>query len=158
MKTKIQRKPPAGPEGTVWFGGPVDRFKVTLRIFGDQLDLDQISAQLGCPPTVAERKWARLSRSGDARYPPKGRWLLTIESKDCGEDRDVEDVVKMLLERLPSDREFWAALTSTYRVDIFCGIFMNASNRGFGISPATSKLLADRNLEIGFDLYFDPPA
>jgi hypothetical protein len=43
------------------------------------------------------------------------------------------------------------------KVDIFCGPFLESSNRGFGISPEVSKLLSDRYLDIGFDLYFDPP-
>jgi hypothetical protein len=30
----------------VWFGGPVDRFSITLRINGDDLDPDEISALL----------------------------------------------------------------------------------------------------------------
>ncbi len=62
----------------------------------------------------------------------------------------------MLLARLPSDRDFWASMTSTYSVDVFCGVFLVAANRGFTISAEVSKLLAERNLEIGFDIYFDP--
>lgn len=151
MKTKLLRQPPDGaPEGTVWFGGPVDRFRITLRILGDQLDPDQVSDVLGMPPTSSARK-------GDP-FPRKGRWLLEIESKDCGQDVDVEDGIELLFSRLPSDPDFWASLTTAYNVDIFCGLFLTSANRGFGISAEVSKLLADRHLEIGFDLYFDPDA
>lgn len=155
---KISRRPPDGaPEGTQWFGGPVDRFRITLRIYGEELDPDQISVLLGCAPTEAARKGLPVSSREGSRIANRGRWSLTIESKDCDERDNVEDGVKMLLARLPSDADLWASLTSTFRVDVFCGIFMAAANRGFGISAEVSKLLTDRHLNIGFDLYFDVP-
>jgi len=64
----------------------------------------------------------------------------------------------MLLARLPSDSGIWVSLTSNYAVDIFCGLFLASSNRGFGISAEVSRLLSNRNLEIGFDVYFDLPS
>ncbi|MBL0159310.1 MAG: DUF4279 domain-containing protein [Bryobacterales bacterium] len=148
MSTKrpIPREPPAdGPEGTVWYGGPVDQWKVTLRVFGDDLDPDHISTLLGCQPSSARKK-------GDP-YPRTGRWLLSIDSKDCGENADVEDGIKMLLERLPPNGSTWSSLTSQYRVDVSCGLFLASSNRGFGLSSELSGLLSERNLDVGFDLY-----
>jgi ribosomal protein L19 len=76
---------------------------------------------------------------------------------ECGGDCDVDDGIKMLLARLPSDSGTWSSLTSNYAVDVFRGIFLATSNRGFGVSVEVSRWLSDRNLEIGFDLYFDPP-
>jgi hypothetical protein len=80
-----------------------------------------------------------------------------IDSKDCGENNDVDDGVRMLLARLPSDPDVWASLANTYSVDVFCGLFITAPNRGFGITTEVSRLLSDRRLQIGFDLYLDPP-
>ena len=159
MKKSMARKPSSGaPEGTVWFGGCVDRFRITLRIHGEELDPDQVSALLGCAPTVAERKGVPIcSPAGDTRIPKRGRWSLTIDSNDCGESDDVEDAIRMLLARLPSDPDLWASLTGKYAVDIFCGLFLASSNRGFSVSPEVSKLLSDRHIEIGFDVYFDQP-
>ncbi len=141
----------------MWSGGPVDRFKVTLRIFGDELDPDHISSLLDTMPTVAERRDHPSPYGGRPRIAKRGRWSLTLASKDCGELCDVEDCIRVLLARLPSDPAIWAALTRSYKVDLFCGVFIAASNRGFGISAETSKMLSDRNLDVGFDLYFDPP-
>jgi hypothetical protein len=150
MNKIISREPPVGaPEGTVWFGGPVDRWQVALRVYGEELDPDQISALLGCQPSSAQRK-------GNP-FPKKGRWLLKIDSGECAGDGDVDDGIRMLLARLPSDSGIWSSLTSNYAVDVFCGIFLATSNRGFGVSVEVSRLLSDRNLEIGFDMYFDPP-
>ena len=158
MDRPILREPPSGaPEGTVWFGGPVDRFRVTLRICSEELDPDHISVLLGCAPTRAERKGTPISVGERTRIPGSGRWSLSVHSEECGEGDDVEDGVRILLERLPSDGSLWASLTTAYSVDVFCGLFLASENRGFGMSAELCKLLADRNLEIGFDLCFDPP-
>ncbi len=79
--------------------------------------------------------------------------MLVVDSKDCVEDEDVEDAIKTLLAGIPSDHDLWDSLTSTYRVDLFCGLFLDSDNRRFSISPEVSKMLADRNIEIGFDIY-----
>ena len=151
MKKTISREPPSdAPEGTVWFGGPVDRWKIALRVYGEELDPDRISAVLGCQPSSAQRK-------GNP-FPRMGRWLLEIDCKECTGNNDVDDGIRMLLARLPSDSGIWVSLTSNYAVDIFCGLFLASSNRGFGISAEVSRLLSNRNLEIGFDVYFDLPS
>jgi len=156
MKHAISREPPPGaPEGTVWFGGPVDRFKITLRISGEDLDPDRITALLDCRPSRTERKGVPISVDSGARIPKRGQWLLTIDSKDCDNTDDVEDGIRMLLSQVPSDADLWSSLTSTYIIDVFCGLFLASSNRGFCLSAEVSKLLSDRHLEIGFDLYFD---
>lgn len=148
MKKPLSRRPPSGaPEGTVWLGGPVDRWKVALRVYGEELDPDHISALLHCEPSSAARK-------GNP-FPKRGRWILRIDSKDCEESDDVEDGIRMLLARPPSDSGFWLSLTRIYAVDVFCGLFLASSNRGFGISAEVSRLLSDRNLEVGFDVYFE---
>ncbi len=59
----------------------------------------------------------------------------------------------MLLDRLPSASEPWSSLSRDYRVDIFWGIFMDRENQGFGIPAEISRMLADRRLETGFDVY-----
>ena len=60
----------------------------------------------------------------------------------------------MLFARLPSDGELWTSLTSTYKVDVNCGLFLT-DDRGFCLSPEVSKLFSDRHLEVGFNVYFD---
>jgi hypothetical protein len=150
MKKAASRTPPtSAPEGTAWFGGPIDRWKVALRVHGEELDPDSISALLGCEPSST-------AQTGTP-FPKKGRWILEINSKDCDESDEVDDGVRMLLARLPSDPDVWASLASICSVDVFCGLFITSPNRGFGISTEVSRLLSDRGLQIGFDLYFDPP-
>ena len=54
-------KPPeeivaSAPEGTVWFGGPVDRSTMSLRIFGESVDPLEITKLLGHEPTKGRKK------------------------------------------------------------------------------------------------------
>ena len=131
--------------------GPVDRFKITLRVYHEDLVPDEVTALLQCQPTMSVVKGAH------GRFPLKGRWLFEIRSKDLG-DVDLEEGLKILFEKLPTDLKVWEGLTAKYKVDIFCGLFLVAENRGFSLSAEISKMLVDRGLEIGFDIYFDPPA
>jgi hypothetical protein len=109
MKKTIARTPPKGaPEGTLWYGGPVDRFSIALRIYGEGLEPDHVSQLLRCAPAMTERKDEPISRpDGSTRIPKRGRWSLRINSSDCSETADVEDAVKMLFARLPSDPVVW---------------------------------------------------
>jgi Domain of unknown function (DUF4279) len=68
---------------------------------------------------------------------------------------DVEEVILDLLGRLPTDPGVWHLLSQKYRMDLFCGLFLEASNRGFSLSAGTCRALADRGLEIGFDILRD---
>ncbi len=100
--------PIGAPEGTVWFGGPIDRCKVTLRVIGDDLIPEEVTQLLGCSPTQCETKgMSVLGRDGRVRRVAK--WGT---SEDAGAS-DVEEVVLDLLRRLPSNRVVWQTLGGT---------------------------------------------
>jgi Domain of unknown function (DUF4279) len=134
-------------------GGPVERVKVSLRIFGEDLDPDEISVLLNCEPTRKARKGDVVAEvEGHQRVSPFGSWLLgSTESESV----DLEEQVLKLLPRVSPDRGVWQRLTQDYKVDLFCGVFLNEGswNRGFSLTPKVLKELADRNLMIGFDIY-----
>ncbi|HSE25410.1 MAG TPA: DUF4279 domain-containing protein, partial [Pyrinomonadaceae bacterium] len=71
------------------------------------------------------------------------------------EDLALEEQVLKILSRVTEKREVWQRLTQQYKVDLFCGVFLNEGswNRGFSLSPTILKELAARNLKIGFDIY-----
>jgi len=160
MAPRLSRTPPKGaPEGTVWFGGPVDRFRVSLTVHGDHLDPDEMTRLLGCQPNSAARRGEAVETpEGIRRTPHTGRWILSLNQSGCGPGDDVDDAIEILLAKLPAEPEFWRTLTSSYRVRVSCGLFLEAANRGVEIPPVVSRMLADRNLSIGFDIYCDPPS
>src|SRR4051794_22619235 len=154
-RRKLTQFPTGAPEGTVWFGGPVDRFKMTLRIASEVLEPDQITAMFGRSATKSRRKGDPVNDSpGAAMQAKKARWSLSVDSDACG-NGDVEDGIKMLLDGLPADLGVWDRLNEVCDMDLFCGLFFEAENRGFGLSVVVCRMLAERHVAVGFDVYFD---
>ncbi len=111
---------------------------------------------MGCDPARAETKGkAYLTRSGFNRIPRTGRWSVGLKSEECP-DTDVEGGIETLLGRVTGDLAIWDELSRSCNMDVFCGLFCLAGNRGFELSVEMSKMLADRHLTVGFDVYFQP--
>ncbi|HTE39575.1 MAG TPA: DUF4279 domain-containing protein [Steroidobacteraceae bacterium] len=122
----------SGPEETQWYGGAVDRSKMSLRIECEPSELDAVSELLGC---VSDNP---------------NRWIIAAPES---EGAKLDDQVASILGRLATDLEIWRQVSSKYRVDIFCGLFLERPNRGVSISPDTMTQLGARGIEFGFDIY-----
>jgi len=128
-------------------GGLVDECRLTLGIHGEDLDPDEISRLLGCAPTTSHRR-------GDERRSgppwPKGDWLLAVEAKSpTGPD----DLVHLLMARLPEDPDIWANLRKRFRLQLSFGIFSNHWNRGFELSADAVHRINSLGAGVGFDIY-----
>ena len=133
-------RPITVPAGTIWYGGPMDRCAASLRIRAmENADPAAITRLLGYEPR----------RIGAGKHLC---WDLQLSSEES-EIYDVEELVLEILKRLPADAELWAQLRRLSAVDVFCGLFMEAGTRGFGLKAATCEALAVRGLAIGFDVY-----
>lgn len=144
------RYPPKdAPGGTVWFGGPVDQAKITLRIFGAQLDPDEITRLLGCAASESARTGETTRHGGVSSTVREGFWRLSNGKSDVG----VDDQIAILLAKLTNDLTVWRGLAARFEIDLFCGLFLNASNRGFDLRPELMRQLVDRGITIGFDIY-----
>lgn len=128
----------SAPEGTVWFGGPIDKSTVSLRISGKNLNPDRISKLLNCMPSKVTK--------------PNNTVVWLLESSSA-EDMDIEDQIWEMLKKFPTKKKIWDSITSQYEVDLFCGLFLEAENRGFGLSVKLMKKLSFLGIEIGFDIY-----
>lgn len=138
------------PESLIRVGGPVDRVRVSLRLSGDDLDPAEVTEKLGCRPTEARRRGEILPDARYHRVARTGSWRLEGTDEPSIQ---VEKQVTNLLERLTGDPAVWRDLSGRFSVDVFCGVFLEAFNRGFVLSPTLLRQLADRGLEIGFDIY-----
>jgi hypothetical protein len=137
----------------VWLGEPIEKYKITLRVFGgDGFDPEYLTKVLGCRPSIAETKGQRVVTPSGTRIAQENRWSMTVESDRKDE---IEQGITALLNRLPTNLELWRDLTQRYYIDLYCGLFLKSAKRGFGLSPQLSRMLADRNIGISFDLYFD---
>lgn len=142
--------PPNGPVGTIWFGGPVDSASVSLRIVGHDVEPTQISTLLGCESTEAARTGDVLTRpDGRTRSVSKGFWCLRSDRQAT----DLADQIESLLAKLTSDLTVWRSLTDRFDVDLFCGLFLETTNRGIELPAHLLSALGERHLRIGFDIY-----
>lgn len=132
-------------------GGRVDEASICLRIFGDDLDPDELTTRLGVQPTSFCRKGDLFQGKRYERIEKTGRWLL--DRPHSSDDIDV--IVKKLLLDLPDSISLWESLHKRFAIDLFLGVWMRDWNRGFSLLPDTLAMLGDRKLQIGFDIYCD---
>ena len=133
--------------------GPVSTTKASLRIFGDDLDPDEITRALGMPPTKARRKGEpfRNEGTGAEGIARRNGWWLDAEDRTPG---DLDGQVRELLGVLTEDLSVWADISSRcQRLDMFCGLFLGEGNQGETLSPDTLQALGARNIELGLDIY-----
>ncbi|MFQ6548343.1 DUF4279 domain-containing protein [Aestuariibius sp. 2305UL40-4] len=126
--------------------------RASLRFFGDDLDPDQLTGLLGCPPTKSERKGEEIVAkvTGQRRIARSGGWRLQAERREPG---DFDAQISEILDQLTEDMDVWRDITARYRADIFCGLFMKEGNEGISLSNETLERLAVRGLKIDFDIY-----
>lgn len=133
----------------------VSRTRASLRIFGDDLDPDEISALLGAPPTLSGKKGeVRVDQRGVEQIATTGRWLLRVASRQPG---DLDGQLVELLSPLTPDTAVWRSLVARFKADIFCGLFLKEMNQGFELRPETLEMIGSRGLPLGFDIYSAPP-
>lgn len=127
------------------------RAVASLRITGDDLVPDEITAHLGCDPT---RSYARGDTLNWKDTPPRvarfGFWSLEADETTPA-DLDVQ--VAGLLSRLTADEATWERLRAEYDMDLFCGWFMRRLNEGASIEPETLAALGTRGIRLDIDLY-----
>ena len=132
-------------------GGPIDSCSAGVRLFGDDLDPDTVTALLGATPTTSCRKGDVTRLKMTTRIERQGKWLLSIDHQAS---RSLESVINELLDRVTGDLRVWADLTRRFEVDLFCGLQIKQWNRGLSFSPEMLKRVAERGLELGLDIYY----
>lgn len=127
-------------------GGEVDKSCVSLRFFGENLLPKEITELLNCSPTDFYVKGQITSNE----VSKKGAWLLKTEKSEKSLEKQIDE----LFGRLTKDLDIWKLLTTKYKADLFCGLWLYSQNRGTAFSPDLLKQISDRNLKIDFDIYF----
>jgi hypothetical protein len=129
--------------------GALARSAATLRIGGDDLNPVEMTQLLGTAPTLARVKGELMKPVGKA-IARTGLWHLRAgDTKPANIDEQVAEI----LAKLPSDLGVWRSLIARYRVNLFCGWFMDQSDEGLELSPRTLSTLGDRGIELQVCLY-----
>lgn len=128
----------------------IARVRVSLRVFGDSLEPEEVSALLGRDPTRCHRKGDPMGGKGGSAVEPTGTWIL---DSVLSEKAEIEEHVETLLSSVSNDSDEWDQLTSRFSASILCSAFLDQYNEGFEVSPRLARSLADRGLVIAFDIY-----
>lgn len=130
--------------------------RLSLRISGDSLVPDEISELLAGQPTFSHAKGETIGGSGNGpvRVARSGVWLLSVEDRS---PENLDGQLRELFDQLTDDLNAWQTISDNYSADLFVGMFMQGSNEGLNITASVVKMMADRMLEIGFDVYGGGP-
>ncbi|WNC67370.1 DUF4279 domain-containing protein [Thalassotalea nanhaiensis] len=131
----------------------ISKTKLSLRVIGDELIPDEVSNLLGCEPTIERRKGEPFSWNKQLeqhRLAKSGMWRLEAKDKIPG---NINEQISELLIQTSSDMDVWRSLSEKYTIDLFCGFFMESCMEGISLSSQSIKDLADRFIEIEFDIY-----
>ncbi|MES2885956.1 MAG: DUF4279 domain-containing protein [Pseudomonadota bacterium] len=78
------------------------------------------------------------------------------------EPENLDAQVLELITKLSADMAQWKAISSKFRVDLFCGWFMETSSEGTSLSHDTLRSLGERGIELSLCIYSadtpEPPA
>lgn len=121
-----------------------------LRLWGDDLDSDAVTALLGCAPSRARRRGDVRSGTGQNHVAKTGSWQIKASDRAGG---DLDGQVAELLAKVTGDLSVWRALNDRYRCDLFCGLFVGSGNDMVYLLAATSRMVGERGLELVFDIY-----
>ncbi len=135
---------------------------VTLRIFGDSLNPNEITELLRCSPSMSHCKGELIKNRDGAphwnahigRHSTRntGMWSLKAPNS-C--PADIEGQMRNLLAQLPDDLEVWERISSfpDLKVEFFCGFFMCRTNEGIELSIQMLSEMAKRGIKLGLDIY-----
>ena len=128
----------------------IARVRVSLRVFGDSLEPEEVSALLGRDPTRCHRKGDPTGGENGSAVEGTGAWIL---DSGLSEKAEIEDHVEWLLSNVSNDSDEWEQLTSRFSASVLCSAFLDQYNEGFELSPRLARSLADRGLVVAFDIY-----
>jgi hypothetical protein len=125
---------------------------VALRISGDHLVPEILTELLGCEPTDSFIKGQiiRGQKTGQEITKKTGIWIL--EAKDS-EPGDIDKQVAELLGKLTNDLNIWESLSEQFKIDLFCGLFMEETSEGLSVSAETILALGQRRIMLELIIY-----
>ncbi len=132
--------------------GTLKYSQATLRIFGDDLIPEDVSNLLGAKATKSKKKGDEEvgKTSGKVRMAKTGSWHFHAEKS---EPENLNAQIAEILSRLTSDLAIWEKLCKSYKVDIFCGLFMGNWNDGLSLTPEIMLALGQRRIALSLDIY-----
>src|SRR5579872_1078059 len=115
MKSPFPKLPTDAPAGTVWFGGPIAWFSISVIIRADDLVPEDVTRLLLVEPTHSQTKGLPLSTRPGARVAKFGSWELSLKSTETDE-WDVTEAARLLIGRFPKESSAWKLLPAGAKI------------------------------------------
>jgi len=132
----------------------IPRYRVSLRLQGDELDPHAVSELLDLEAeTIGVKGAPRLGKNGRTYAPFKTNFW--VSSREFGPALDFDDQVQALFATLGDRVRVLKDLCAREGIEgeLFCGFFSAGRCTGDVISPKTIQLIADAELALNLHLY-----
>ena len=130
------------PDEPIYFA-----YSATLRIHGDGLPFEEISAQLGVQPTYVHRK-------GERRGPLSPPWRDDAWhfQPSLDESAELAKHIDALWEVLRPHAPYLLSLKQRYKLDVFCGYRSNCDHAGFDVPHASLEMFTALEVPFGVSI------
>lgn len=152
MKRPFPQPPKDAPAGTIWFGGPISWFSISLTVRADDLLPEDVTRLLLVEPTRSQVKGLPVSARTDAPVAKFGSWTVSLTSAETDE-WDVTEAVRLLIRRSSQEPAAWKQLPVGAKVCLSFGLHLETANQGFSLPPDILQFAADRTIDLDFDIY-----
>ena len=134
-------------------GGEPDKTGVIISVYSEQLVKERVTQLLEVSPTAAWNPNEKRAYGfhGQTRIDDWGKWFLSTETNDEPLDEKIEKLFAACTQNLDS----WLLLSQEYQTWFTVVGHINNFNREVRLSRKSLKLIAERNLDFTFDIYFD---
>lgn len=125
--------------------GPISRSKACLRVTGHGFTEDEINSILETSSTEFKVRNIPVTMGGSG---VSSHWSL-----DAPVEMDLEKQIAWIFNQTTKDLKKWKNLTESFKVDLFCGAFMEHANEGIQFSSEIMRKAGERNVDIGIDIH-----
>ena len=122
-------------------------YSASLRISGENLDLERITQRLGLQPTHQHRK-------GDRPGPRSPEYEANMWGymAPVSETEHLETHLKVLWEAIRPQKEYLKRLKEYFDVDIFCGFRTNCQVTGIEVNYKCLEMFIELEVPFGFSI------
>lgn len=139
MSNSTTKEPEAAQEEPVYFC-----FSASLRIFGDGLDIDEVTRRVGLTSTHSHRK----GQLHGARSVPWSHDMWSYEPA-VDKERPLHEHITALWDAVRPHIPYLRDLKQRLHVDVFCGYRSNSGTAGFEIDHRCLGLFAELEIPLG---------
>ncbi len=123
-------------------------YSASLRIFGDELPLDEITRELGVQPTRTRRKGDRAKPTSKTSYRDDAWFLSSSLPETEALHRHIDEIWAAIKPRARYLKE----LNKRFKVDVFCGYRSNCDHAGIELPASSFEIFTALDIPFGVSI------